>query len=230
MVIAVNEVGGLNARDLMDIAQVSRMIEDGRTLVVAGDEKLLQELPMGKWIGGTIPYFMSSDGGRTTRDKLFVNELPILDREPTVRSYTPEELPGIFRDAPDHGFTVLILPASSAVHTLYAEHAPEFEDMFLKPVLGWVSGVHLDDLEVLTPKAVNGVDNQLRPDRGVAIHVPLPASRYAHVGIVNPFEPDNEEVIRFPRIGFQVDECTVNGRRIRLTDYLASRSAEFACR
>src|SRR5439155_1722009 len=47
-----------------------------KLFAVAGDERLLAQLPRGNWVGGTIPYLMTDEeGGLTTRDSLMVQEL-----------------------------------------------------------------------------------------------------------------------------------------------------------
>lgn len=37
------------------VKQVAELIKTGKTLLIAGDEKLLKQLPKGSWIAGTIP-------------------------------------------------------------------------------------------------------------------------------------------------------------------------------
>ena len=37
-----------------------------KLFAVAGDERLLARLPRGNWLGGTIPYLMSDEGGGLT--------------------------------------------------------------------------------------------------------------------------------------------------------------------
>ena len=46
----------------------AELILGGATLAIAGDESVLAALPLGNWMGGTIPYFMGQGGGVTTRD------------------------------------------------------------------------------------------------------------------------------------------------------------------
>ena len=46
------------------VDEARRLIEGGQPLLLAGDEALLQALPLGDWIGGTIPYFMTAQGGK----------------------------------------------------------------------------------------------------------------------------------------------------------------------
>ena len=47
---------------LLTIEETKKLIENGKTLYLAGEEALLKSLPKGNWIGGTIPYFMDTDG------------------------------------------------------------------------------------------------------------------------------------------------------------------------
>ncbi|MGC4068398.1 MAG: hypothetical protein QM784_27885 [Polyangiaceae bacterium] len=53
---------------LTDLKTVVTMLENGKSLILAGDERALRQLPKGQWIGGTIPYFMGESGGVTTQD------------------------------------------------------------------------------------------------------------------------------------------------------------------
>ena len=43
-------------QDILTTTEVAKRISDGQTLLLAGEEKLLGQLPKGKWIAGTIPY------------------------------------------------------------------------------------------------------------------------------------------------------------------------------
>ena len=60
---------------LHSIAEVSSMIAQGRVLLLACDEKLLSQLPAGKWIGGTSVNFVADAGGTTERDRIFVTDI-----------------------------------------------------------------------------------------------------------------------------------------------------------
>ena len=61
---------------MYDVIEVKAKIAHGGKLLLAGDESLLRSLPAGNWIGGSIPYFMTEEGGLTTRHKIYVTELP----------------------------------------------------------------------------------------------------------------------------------------------------------
>ena len=43
-------------KTMMTKEEVKALIEAGKTLLLAGSESLLADLPKGRWIGGTIPY------------------------------------------------------------------------------------------------------------------------------------------------------------------------------
>ena len=49
---------------LVDPREAAALIEGGAYLTIAGAEAVLAGLPKGNWIGGTIPYFMTQEGGR----------------------------------------------------------------------------------------------------------------------------------------------------------------------
>ena len=91
---------------LMSISQASALISAGKFLNIAGDEEALKQLPKGNWIGGTIPYFMSAEGGKIARDQVFVNEIVDMASAPTIRQYDVESLPQLCRNAPDHGYKI----------------------------------------------------------------------------------------------------------------------------
>ena len=119
--------------------------------------------------------------------------------------------------------SLLTLPAFSAVHGAYAQHAPSYEDMYMKPLVGWVAGVHLDDMGQRRPKVVDGTTGRMHEDRAVVLHVPLPDSLGADVRIVNLFEQGEGPRIQFEHDGFEVRECLIDGVRTPLAAYLQER-------
>src|SRR2546428_765294 len=129
-----------------------------KLFAVAGDERLLARLPRGNWVGGTIPYLMTDeDGGVTTRDSLMVQELLRDERAaPTINAYDRKTIARVTDDAPANGYTFLMMPAFSEVHLAYGKDAPHFKDLFAHPIVGWVTGIHLNDLGKETPKVFNG--------------------------------------------------------------------------
>lgn len=213
---------------LMDVADAARLIESGRFLCIAGEEALLRALPRGNWIGGTIPYFMAQNGGEMSREQVFVSRTEMPAAAPRIRFHDITSIGRICVEAPDNGYSVLIIPAFSAIHSHYARHAPGFDDMFVKPLVGWVSGVHLDRLGDTLPAVVNGQTGEFDSERAVVMHIPLPPDRYAAVEIVNLLEQGAGDRIRFTETGFSAAECLVNDVPVRLADYLDARAADLS--
>lgn len=195
---------------LMSVEEASALIKQGAFLSVAGDEAALRKLPLGNWIGGTIPYFIGDEGGVQTRRSVFVNQLEGI--EASVATYDLKTLPKIARATPADGYTVLILPGFSEVHTRYAAEARDYEEMFHKPIIGWISGVHLDDLGKVKPMVVDGRNGSFHTELGVAVHVRLAAGKLGVVRILNLFSQGDGEVLTFPKAGFSADRCFVNGK------------------
>lgn len=204
---------------LASVQEVSAAILSGRCLSIAGDEHLLVQLPAGKWVGGTIPYFMGQDGGKTTKEELFVTEIPLLGAAPMIQFYTQEQLEKVCVDAPENGFTLMVLPAFTDIHSYFARKGPQFPDMFMKPLVGWVSGFHLGDAGA-SAKVINGQTMEMDSQRAVVMHVPLPPERMARVEIVNVFTQGQGDVIRVSETGFTAKACTINGKPAVLSEYV----------
>lgn len=217
-------------RVLMSVQETEQLIAAGKVLSLAGDEHLLTQLPKGNWIAGTIPYFIGEEGGVETREKIFVTELTIADATNIViKAYSTETIKDIAKDGPDNGFTMMIIPGMSAIHAEYANHAREYEDMFIKPVVGWIAGVHLSDLGKVTPKVINGATGAVLTDQAIAMHVSLPSNAMAVIHILNLFKQDSgADVLTFPETGFSTKTCLVNGKEVAFADYIAEKKMNFA--
>ncbi len=213
---------------MMEHDQVAEKISAGEFLIIAADESVLLKLPTGNWIGGSIPYFMADNGGLVSRDKIFVHSIEGIESniQPRITPYDVNSISRIAQDAPDNGFTITILPAGSDVHANYAQNAPSFKNMFFSPIIGWVSGVHLDDVETEKAKTVFGPGGMLMDDKAVAMHVTLPANQLANIHIVNLFEQGKGPEISFPDTGFNVDNCLVDGVETKFSDYLTSNNID----
>lgn len=211
---------------LMSVDEAALLLRGGGCYTVAGEEALLRRLPKGCWIGGTIPYFMGQDGGRTTREQLFVTELPHGKAAPTLRWYDAQGLATVCVDAPENGYSLLIIPAFSQAHSQFAREAPQYEDMYLKPLLGWIAGLHLDDLGKTAPRVFNGETGEVDGERAIVMHVPLPDDQLVRLDIVNLFEQGAGDRIRFTESGFEASECLVNGKLVNFADYLTSNKID----
>lgn len=198
-------------RKMLSVAETSAHIQAGARLAIAGDEALLRQLPTGAWVGGTIPYFMGDDGGAFTTEALYVDELPQTEGGLRIVTYGPEELARIPQDAFDHGYSLIILPAATGVHERFAKEAPEYEGMFLHPLVGWVAGVKLEDIGQVSPKVFDGASGAVLEDAAVVLHAELPAGQTAIVDIVNVFEQGDGDALTFTATGFGAREVRVNG-------------------
>lgn len=212
---------------LMSLQAAAELIQGGRFLAVAGPEAVLDQLPAGRWIGGTIPYFMTEAGGTVVQDeRVFVTDLTDVGSLAHIGSYGPDELAQVSGGAPDNGFALVIIPAGGETHRRFAAEAASFPDAFVKPAVGWVSGVHLDDLGRVAPKAYDGSRRTKHEDRAVVAHIGLPADKLVQVDIVNLFQPEEGDVLHFAEAGFEVGECEINGQKRRLSDYVTERGLE----
>ena len=208
---------------LIDLATAADLIRQGVALSLAGTEAALDRLPPGNWIAGTTPYFLLPEGGRVVSDdQVFATRLSDLG-EVRITSCGPDELADISGQAPDNGFSLTIIPAGGQTLQHFAAEAANFEHAFLRPTVGWIAGVHLDDLGRSSPMVYDGRSASKHADRAVVAHVSLPADRLAQLEIVNLFEPDGGDVLHFGHTGFSFDQVQVNGETVSFAKYLRSR-------
>jgi hypothetical protein len=205
---------------LYTVPEAAAAIAEGRPLLIAGDETLLAQLPEGRWIGGTIPYFMTTDGGLVTQDQVYIDTLPAQVDEVKIASYTADELQHMPADGFEDGFSVIIVPAGSPVHSHYAAEASGFPGLFDRPVVGWVSGVHLDDLATETAKVFAGSGSAVHAERAVVMHARLPEGQLASADIVNLFTQGGGPALTFDGTGFSHDKVMVDGVAHNFAEYL----------
>lgn len=214
---------------LMSLQEVSALIQAGKVLSLAADEKLLAALPKGHWIGGTIPYFVGQNGGEETRERVFVTEITAAPATAcALKTYSPDSIREIAVEAPDNGFTVLIIPALTPTHVEYANHARDYDQMFMKPIVGWVAGIHLSDLGKISPKVFNGQTGEVVENGAVALHVTLPESQMAQIKILNLFKQGTGDVLTFPETGFSVGDCFVNGQPANFAAYAKEKNLDLS--
>lgn len=209
---------------LLTFEEVSDLIESGVTLHIAGTERLLRDLPRGNWIGGTTEYFMTVGGGEITNDSLFVNCFP--DADFKIANYGADTIANVAADAYDNGFSIVVIPFESRLHKVYAHNAAGYEGMFIKNIVGWISGANLDARDQ-TPLVVNGQTGEVSVSDAVVLHLSVPENQTVNIGIINIFEQDESTpVIEFGEEGFTVDKCLVNGEETVLADYIARNNID----
>lgn len=206
--------------------EVAAMIGAGRVLLLAGDEALLGRLPSGRWIGGTASLFMTEHGGLADKSRIFVTDLTNDVAAVDIFSLGVDDLSTIGARYPDNGFAFLILPGFSAIHAAYARDVQDYEGVFDLPLIGWISGVAVEDIGRVSPKVFAGSGGG-SDDRAALMVATLPKGREAYVDIVNVFNQGAGDVLEFASEGFVVNKgCMVNGRVTNLAAYIAEKSID----
>jgi len=202
----------------VNLDEAIKLIREDKLLHIAADESLLKQLPKGKWIAGTTPYFITDQGGITCKDKLFVNEISCaVDFKIAV--YDRNNILDITKDAYPNGMSFLIMPFASDVAILYAKEAPYSNDLLMNPTVGWISGYDLSTDSVA--KVYDGITGTSYSDKAVALHISLPDDKMTLLGIVNIFDIDeNDTKIEFTEDALSVTKCLVNGKEVILADYI----------
>lgn len=202
------------------VEEVRRRVAGGQKLLLAGDESLLRQIPAGNWVGGTIPYFMTRNGGVTTKELIYVTELPDYIKAIEIKSYDAQTISQVYKEAPDNGFSFIIIPAKSPTHFSFSLNVPNFEGFAVHPLIGWISGTHLYDLKSEKPKVFNGTSAEEIEDGAIVMHAALPANKVADIGILNMFEQGDGDRITFPESGFSTKNAYINGVKIDFGEYL----------
>lgn len=211
---------------LYELSEVKKKIETGKILLVAGDEKLLKQLPEGKWIGGTIPYFMAEGGGLSTKDKVYLTELPDYVDDVSIKVYDQNTISKIYIDDPEKILSFIIIPASSSMHYYFALESPKFEGFATRALIGWISGIHLDDLGNATAKILDGRDLTVYNDHAIVMHVKLPEKKFPETKIINIFEQGDGDLIEFQEDDFKAKEVKINGKKRNFADYILNNNID----
>jgi hypothetical protein len=212
--------------ELFNISDANALIKSGKWLHIAGEEASLTKLTKGNWIGGTIPYFLTKEGGMVDRERLFITELPREVTEASISFVSQDQLEAIPGRAPENGFSLVVIPGMSDAHAKYALAAERLPHIFEKPIVGWVAGVHLDDLGKVRPKVFNGQTGAASDDRIVVLQAHLPSSLIASIGIINVFEQGSGDTILFDDTGFSGDRCRINGQPASFYDYVVDQKLD----
>ena len=205
---------------LHDLADIEERILKGQTLLIAGDVKLMDKLPAGHWIGGTIPYFMTDLGGIYTDKRIFVTELDTVAANTSIKTYSEETIENIYLDSPANGFSFIIMPAGSKCHFKFSMEAFSFKDFAMRPLIGWIAGTHLDEMVTDKPKIYNGITHSQLEEGAVVMHVELPADKSAEIGMLNMFGQGTGDRITFPESGFSSKVAFINGVKVDFAEYL----------
>jgi hypothetical protein len=213
--------------ELLTPTEAADRIRAGAIMSIAGSADLMAQLPKGNWIGGTTVYFMTPDGGQVVTDRLFCTTLPD-GASATLRHLPTASLPDLANGYQEGGVTFIVLPAFSQAHGRFAEDGATYSNVFDQPLLGWVSGVHLDDVGQVKPAVFNGATGQKHEDGAVLMHVHLPDGGRPKLDIVNIFEGGSDSALtfQFPEQGFSARKALVNGQEVDFAAYIAEKGID----
>lgn len=205
------------------------LIRSGATLLVAGEESLLRALPAGNWIGGTSVYFLTEEGGCHDTTRLHVTQVEAAT-DSVIRHLGTEALQDLTQGRFDGGISLVLIPAFSEAHSRFALEAPAFPGLFEQPLMGWITGVALDEVGTKRPAVIDGSTGALHTEGAVVMHVELPMDRQPDIDILNLFEQDMDPArhFTFDQTGFTATTATVNGQTVRLADYIAQQGIDTA--
>ncbi|NPA69128.1 MAG: hypothetical protein GXO50_11005 [Chlorobi bacterium] len=217
----------MNKAATKTVEAVTKLLEEGKKLALAGDEEVLSKLPEGNWIGGTTPYFITEkDGGEFNKEKIYAEEIPEFAEDIKIKTYDEYNFDEISSNFYDNGFTLFIIPAFSGIHEYFALNNWKIKNLYKNPFVGWVSGFDLNT-ENASAKVYNGLTGEALTDKAVAIHVKLPDNKKAGVNIVNIFNQDkNADKIEFLNTGFEAEECLINDKKVNFADYLSIKNID----
>ena len=209
-----------------EIGAVRALIASGKHLLLAGDEHLLASLPKGSWIGGTIPYFMTEEGGTHSKDRIFVTEMPAEVVKVEIRNYDERTISRVYEDIPERAVSFIMIPALSKTHSAFAINAPTFAGFASRPLVGWITGVDVADIGKVSPRIFDGSTGESRMEGAVTMQVTLAAGKVAEVDILNLFVQGKGDSIRFEQDGFSIKEAVINGKRQSFVRYLKDRKID----
>jgi hypothetical protein len=205
---------------MYDVDEISEKIGKGERLILAGDEDLLEELPEGDWIAGSIPYFMTEEGGAYIKDRIFATSIPSFATGCAIKVYDSRSIRDIYLEAPENGLSIVIIPSSSPTHLEFALSVTSFEGYATKPLIGWISGGDVERLAAIRPKIFCGGTSSAMEDGAVAMHISLPEDKQASIDIINIFEQGKGDTIIFQEDGFSAVDVLVDGELRNFADYL----------
>jgi hypothetical protein len=211
-------------KHLYTVDEVTKMIKEGRVLLIAGDELLLTQLPDGEWVGGTIPYFMTRHGGMYTTELLYVTDITNEVTNIKIETYDENSIHNLLEHSFENGFSYIVVPALTKVLEKFALEAPNWDKMYVNPVVGWVTGVRYEDFGAAKPKTFAG--NKAFTNKAVVLHAALPEGKVARTEIINVYEQGDGDEILFGERGFGNNLCTIDGETRDLYQYFQEQNVD----
>jgi hypothetical protein len=207
-------------KSLYSLEETIALIESGKVLTIAGDSTLLKKLPKGNWIGGSIPYFMSEIGGLRSKKVLQITVWPDYVKIKEIKYYKSNQLVDIPKDYPVNGLSFILIPSGSATHLVYAQDCSTWKGFFDRPILGWITGIDLNEQQTDKAMVINGKTGIISESEALVMHINLPENIYSEINILNLFSQGQGDEISFEGSGFSIRDCFINGKKRNFAEYI----------
>lgn len=213
--------------ELLSLEDASRRIESGAVMTIAGDAALLAQLPRGSWIGGTSVYFVTETGGAMIRNRLYCTTFDEATRA-DIRVLDADALPRLSDGHQPGGFSFILIPAFGETHARFAIEGQTYPGVFDQPLVGWIAGVHLDEIGQSAPMVFDGTTGTAHEDAAVVMHLALAAGAVPSVDIVNIFSQPGADApaLRFTTSGFGASTALIDGVETALAPYLREQGID----
>lgn len=212
---------------LLSLSDTVALIAAGHPLSIAGPEALLAQLPRGAWIGGTTVYALTENGGARIDDRLFVTQFPEATGA-TIRHLPTEALDTLAQGYAPGGVSLVLIPAFSSAHSAFAMDGMGYPGLFDQPLMGWVTGVPVEEIGTTAPAVFDGATGLRHSDGALLMHLALPQGSSTSLDIVNIFTQSNDPATTFcfPRTGFTATEVNVGGKTVNLARYITEQGLD----
>lgn len=215
---------------LLDLRTTIELIQGGRVLVISGEERLMDKLPAGNWIGGTTPFFyFKNENGRANKSKLFVTDFTESINDFKILTLDEDSLATVNTIGFENGFSFLILPSGQKILHSFALNCKDYATLKGNPLIGFVAGVDLDEYRngKLT-KLFNGETKQSFSGNAVVMYCSLLPPKLARVNAINIFEPSYDFCIEVFENTARVKECLINGELTNLYQFLVENKIDIS--
>ena len=212
---------------LLSLSETVALIEAGTILSIAGPEALLAQLPRGAWIGGTTVYALTEAGGARIDDRLFVTIFPEATGA-TLRHLPTGALPTLAQGYVPGGVSLILIPAFSSAHSAFAIDGMGYDGLFDQPLMGWVTGVPVEEIGTTAPASFDGSTGQRHADGALVMHLALAEGAATALDIVNIFtqSDDPATTFTFTETGFTATEAQVGGATVNLARYIRDKGLD----
>ncbi|MBQ5549977.1 MAG: hypothetical protein IIT32_02845 [Bacteroidales bacterium] len=203
--------------------EVINLINAGHVMLLSGSDKALSNLPKGKWVAGTTPYFMDGTG-KVDEENIFVDDFTDIAKNAKVEVFDTADVHNIAKHGYDNGFIVMSLPIDTEIYFEFSNKSLEYEGIYNNPLVGFVACCNFNDYGNFGQlKTFVGAGNygQLFHNKAVALYVELPDNITARAEIINLDTIDySTPKVVFPKTSFFQSDCTIDGKPGNIAEYM----------